>query len=119
MDLPVIVGALPGNELAQGSSRPSQPRGNTLALTVDALPAELEEESQELAGGGVVIDELRQGPAREAGLASGDIIVMLNHQSVSSLSDFNMIVNGLPETGYVPVRVVRNGRGSTLVIELQ
>lgn len=119
MDLPVIVGALPGNELAQGSSRPSQPRGNTLALTVDALPAELEEESQELAGGGVVIDELRQGPAREAGLASGDIIVMLNHQSVSSLSDFNMIVNDLPETGYVPVRVVRNGRGSTLVIELQ
>lgn len=119
MSLPVVVGALPGSELAQGSSRPSQPRGNSLALTVDSLPAELEEENPELASGGVVIDELRQGPARQAGLASGDIIVMLNHQTVNSVNDFNAIVDDLPETGYVPVRVVRNGRGSTLVIELQ
>lgn len=119
LNLPVVVGALPGNELAQGTSRPSQPRGNTLALTVEALPAEQEEMSPELANGGVVIDELRQGPARQAGLATGDVIVMLNHQSVSSMNDFDVIVGSLPETGYVPVRVVRNGRGSTLVIELQ
>ena len=66
-----------------------------------------------------MIDELRQGPARQAGLSSGDIIVMLNHRSVTSLADFEAVVAELPETGYVPVRVIRNGRGSTLAIELQ
>ena len=119
LDLPVVVGALPGSELAQGASPPSQPRGNTLALTVAPVMPEQAEGVAELSEGGVMIDELRQGPARQAGLSSGDIIVMLNHRSVTSLADFEAVVAELPETGYVPVRVIRNGRGSTLAIELQ
>lgn len=119
LDMPVVVGALPGSELAQGANPPSQPRGNSLALTVQPMNPEQSEGIAELSDGGVVVDELRQGPARQAGLSSGDIIVMLNHQPVTSMSDFDEIAADLPATGYVPVRVIRNGRGSTLVIELQ
>lgn len=119
MDLDVTVGALPGNDLAtSGSTRPSS-QGNSLALTVTPLPPGAADDVPELASGGVIIDELREGPARAAGLASGDVIVTLNHQPISSIADFNRVVESLPEDGYVAVRVVRNGRGTTLVLELR
>ena len=118
LELPVVVGALPGNEQASTGSRPAVPRGNSLALTVVELDSETRQGSQALSNGGVVIDELREGPARRAGLASGDVIVALNHQTISDTSDFELVVEDLPETGYVPVRIVRDGRGTTLVLEL-
>lgn len=118
LELPVMVGALPGNEQAATGSRPSVPRGNSLALTVTELDADARQDSQVLRHGGVVVDELREGPARRAGLASGDVIVALNHQAISNTSDFERVVEDLPETGYVPVRIARDGRGTTLVLEL-
>tara|TARA_R110002072_G_scaffold4663_2_gene32355 strand:+ start:17452 stop:18891 length:1440 start_codon:yes stop_codon:yes gene_type:complete len=115
----VVVGALPGGDQASaGVPRPAA-RGNSLALTVTPLPSGLADDVPELADGGVVIDQLREGPARAAGLASGDVIVTLNHQQIQNVEDFSRVVESLPATGYVPVRVVRNGRGTTLVLELR
>ena len=72
-----------------------------------------------LENGGVQVDQLRDGPASSAGLQSGDIIVTLNHQSIQNVEDFNRILEALPPSGFVPVRVVRDGRGTTLVLELR
>src|SRR5690554_2688790 len=63
LELPVVVGALPGNEQTATGNRPSVPRGNSLALTIVELDAEVQQSSRELSDGGVVIDELREGPA--------------------------------------------------------
>jgi serine protease Do len=117
--LPVIVGALPSNDQASAGIRPPQPRGNSLALTVQELDPALRAETPALAEGGVQIDQLREGPAMRAGLASGDVIISLNHQQIRSGTDFNQIVETLPAVGYVPVRIVRDGRGTTLVLELR
>lgn len=119
IEMPVVVGALPGADMSSAGVRPPVQRGNSLALTVEELDPELQAEMPALASGGVVIDQLREGPAMSAGLASGDVIVSLNHQQVRSVSDFNQIVEALPATGYVPVRIVRDGRGTTLVLELR
>lgn len=119
IELPVVVGALPGSDQASAGVRPPAPSGNSLALTVEALAPELQAELPALAEGGVIVDQLREGPAMRAGLASGDVIVALNHQQVRSVSDFNRIVAALPATGYVPIRIVRDGRGTTLVLELR
>lgn len=120
IELPVVVGALPGADQASAGIRPPTPSGNSLALTVQELDAEQRADLQGLvADGGVVIDQLRDGPAMRAGLASGDVIVSLNHQQIGSVSDFNRVVEALPATGYVPVRIVRDGRGTTLVLELR
>ena len=118
LELPVVVGALPGNDQAFGNERPSTPRGNSLALSVGELDPGLQQEVPALAQGGVQIEQLRDGPGRRAGLATGDAIVALNHQPVRSVDDFNRIMESLPETGFIPIRVVRDGRGTTLVLEL-
>jgi serine protease Do len=117
--LDVIVGALPGSEVASISAPRPISSGNSLALTVQPLDAATAARIAELTTGGVVIDQLRDGPARSAGLASGDVIVTLNHQAVRSVEDFNRIVDSLQAAAYVPVRVLRNGRGTTLVLELR
>jgi len=119
MRLPVVVGALPGSDVAAAGVRPPPPRGNSLAMTVTAMDAELRLSSPALANGGVQVDQLRDGPAMRAGLSSGDVIIALNHQDVRTVEDFNRIVESLPSEGYVPIRIVRDGRGTTLVLELR
>jgi serine protease Do len=119
LELPVVVGALPGNDQAFGGERPSTPRGNSLALSVGELDPGLQQEVPSLAQGGVQIEQLRDGPGRRAGLATGDAIVALNHQQIRNVDDFNRVMESLPETGFIPIRVVRDGRGTTLVLELR
>src|SRR5690606_41206369 len=63
MRLPVVVGALPGSDVAAAGVRPPPPRGNSLAMTVTAMDAELRLSSPALANGGVQVDQLRDGPA--------------------------------------------------------
>lgn len=119
LQLPVIVGALPGSDQASSGERPTTPRGNSLALSVGELDPGLQDEVPSLAQGGVQIEQLRDGPGRRAGLATGDAIVALNHQPIRNVDDFNRVMESLPETGFVPIRVVRDGRGTTLVLELR
>lgn len=119
IELPVVVGALPGADQASAGVRPPVQRGNSLALTVQEQDPERRAELPVLSDGGVQIDELREGPAMRAGLASGDVIISLNHQQIRSVADFNRIVEALPTTGYIPVRIIRDGRGTTLVLELR
>jgi len=88
-------------------------------MTVTAIDPALQAENPALAAGGVQIDQLREGPAMQAGLASGDVIVSLNHQDIRSVDDFNRIVESLPAQGFIPIRIVRDGRGTTLVLELR
>lgn len=117
--LEVVVGALPGADVAAAAISRPETRDNTLGLTILPITREQLLAMPEPAGGGVVVDQLPEGPARNAGLASGDVIVMLNHQRVSSVDDFNRIAESLPPSGFVPVRILRNGRGTTLVLELR
>lgn len=119
LSMPVTVGSLPGSDQAAAGTRPSTPRGNSLALTVQNIDEDMRGALPALEGGGVQIDQLRDGPARAAGLQSGDIIISLNHQSIQNVEDFNRILEELPQSGFVPVRVVRDGRGTTLVLELR
>ncbi len=117
MQIPVTVGSLPGTDLASVEAPVEPPRGNTLALEVAELPDGSLPQGVER--GGVVIEETREGPGRRAGLSSGDVIVALNHQSVENKDDFERIAGELPDSGYVPVRIVRNGRGTTVAVELR
>lgn len=114
--LPVTVGSLPGAGSAATSIPEEPPLGNSLGLTV----SEMSQEARQVSGvSGVRIDQLDDGPAAKAGLAAGDVIVELNRVPVSTLQEFGRVTESLPDTGYVPIRIVREGRGTTLVLELK
>ncbi len=116
LTLDVIVGALPGSGVAAQSQAIEPPPVNRLGLTVDSLAPEVREA---IGMGGVQVQEVLEGPAEQAGMREGDVIVELNRMAVPDIDAFDSASRQLPETGFVPVRIMREGRGTTLVFELK
>lgn len=116
IEVPVLVGSLPGSGVASVNPQEQAPRANTLGLSVE----ELSQEAQEVAGiTGVRISDIDDGPAAAAGLLAGDVIVELNRTPVPDFPSFTRVLESLPDTGFIPVRIWREGRGTTLVLELE
>ncbi|MEC9086744.1 MAG: Do family serine endopeptidase [Pseudomonadota bacterium] len=111
----VVLGSSPTNVAAAEAPAARIERGNPLGFRV----ADLREETRQITGlDGVRIVELDDGPGREAGLLEGDVIVALDRQAVVSPDRFAEVVRNLPEAGFVPIRIVREGQATTLVLEL-
>lgn len=111
----VTIGTLPdadSAELAQNTA-PKERTSNRLGLVV----ADLNDNQRKNIGDGVVVREVRQGTAAQAGLINGDIITLINGQPVRSAEEFEKIVAALPAGRSVPIRIVR--RGSAMFIPLR
>jgi serine protease Do len=111
----VTLGSSPTNIVVDTAPAVVRDRGNPLGFRV----AELSPEARQVSGlNGVRIAELNEGPGREAGLREGDVIVALNRREVNSAEEFAEIANALPDSGFVPIRIVREGQATTLALEL-
>ena len=111
----VVLGSSPTNAIEEPAPVETRDRGNPLGFRV----TELSEEARQISGlRGVRIAELNAGPGEDAGLREGDVIVALNRREVTSTEDFAEIANSLPATGFVPIRIVREGQATTLALEL-
>jgi serine protease Do len=56
---------------------------------------------------GILIKEVAEGPAADAGVRSGDILLMINGRDVTSVSQFVSLVKDLPRGKPVPVLLLR------------
>jgi serine protease Do len=111
----VELGSSPTNIVAAVSPEPVRDRGNPLGFRVNELSAE----TKQVTGlSGVRIAEIVEGPGREAGLVEGDVIVALNRRDINSTEQFAEIANQLPASGFVPIRIIREGQGTTMALEL-
>ncbi len=111
----VTLGSSPTNVVASNTPAVVRDRGNPLGFRV----TELSDEARQVSGlNGVRIAELSDGPGREAGLREGDVIVALNRREITSTEEFAEIANRLPESGFVPIRIVREGQATTLALEI-
>lgn len=114
--LPVVVGSLPGAGVSASRTPEEEPSTNSLGISV----SELGREAQEVSGiSGVRVEELLDGPAADAGLMVGDVIIELNREVVPNMSEFARVADALPSSGFIPIRIVREGRGTTLVLQLE
>ena len=112
--LTVELGSSPTNTVAQVEPQVTRQRRNRLGFRVMELSRE-----QQVAGiRGVRIVELNDGPGREAGLLLSDVIIALDRQEITSPEDFAAVAGRLPESGFVSVRIVREGQGTTRALEL-
>ncbi|MGR9089929.1 MAG: DegQ family serine endoprotease [Gammaproteobacteria bacterium] len=107
--LSVQIGELPSDDeldIAQSPGK-SQKSNRRLNASVRDL-TESERDASELSGG-VVIENVEPGPAYEAGLRPGDIILQINSQAVESTAALTEIVNNLKAGTSVPVLIQRQG----------
>jgi serine protease Do len=111
----VELGSSPTNATSSVRREPVRTNRNPLGFQV----TDLNEAARQLAGGsGVLITGLEEGPGRSAGLLEGDVIVALNREEVVSTEAFSQIAQNLPESGFVPIRIIREGQGTTMALEL-
>ena len=93
---------------------PDREPSNVLGLAVEALDSETR---QRLGNpeGGVLITEVESDNAHRAGVRSGQVILMINNQSVSGMDDFRTIVEDLPEGRSVALLLHRQDGSTSFV----
>jgi serine protease Do len=105
----VNIGELPAEDTISLSGDFSQPQltKNRLGMAVSELTQEQRKELDLTAAKGVIVESVTGQAAREAGIQQGDVILMLNNQEITSVAQFNQLVQGLPAGKTVAVLVHR------------
>ncbi len=116
--LKIKVGALPseGEEMSLAGDKSSTSASNRLGIVVGDLTPE-QKKAIDLQGG-VVIQEVQDGPAAMIGLRAGDVITHLNNQVIDSAKTFAKIAQELPSDKSLSMRVLRQGRASFITFKL-
>ncbi len=107
--LRVTIAELPSDEeLAQteGSPQAKKAKANKLGLVVESL-SKSQREQLDLGERGIVVRKVESGPAREAGIRPGDVILMINNRDVKDPEQFARLVKKLPKGKSVPVLIQR------------
>lgn len=103
----VKVAELPPEEkLAEASAEAQKGKTDRLGLVAQDLTAE-QRKALELDRFGVLVQELDEGPAADAGIRRGDVIVKLNGVDVENSNQLKKLVRELPAGKSVPVLVQR------------
>lgn len=113
-DIPVTVGELPEEQVAKASGRPGEKGGaaDRLGLVLSDLSAERKKELG--VNGGVLVEDVKSGPAARAGIRPGDLILGVNNEDVRSVEQFRKIVGGLEKGRHVAL-LVRRGDTTTFI----
>ncbi|MZR62094.1 Do family serine endopeptidase [Alcanivorax sp. DP30] len=117
--LTVTIGLLPDDPALamRGGAEPGQEGADALGLQVrTASEAELAKFGLKA---GVVVTDVKEGPAREAGIVTGDLLVTLNNIPMESPERFAEAVASLPETGTVAALINRDGNPRFLALKLK
>jgi serine protease Do len=116
---PLTVTATVGELPVEAAPPPPEPElgGETLGIVVRDL-READRAELEVAEGGVLIERVAPGPAAEAGLEAGDVVLMVNQTRIATAAQFGEVFGGLPagrtaallvlragETQFIPLRV--------------
>ncbi len=113
----VKIGKLPDeDEVRLSRAGKNTFKSNRLNIVVGEL-SEQQRERLELDEGGVLVKEIKEGPALTAGVRKGDVILMLNNEKVTSVEQFKELVDELPEDKSVSLLV--NRRGSPIFLALR
>ena len=121
-DIPIKIGSLPEEEPAlaggPGETEPSHESMKRLGLSVSNLNAE-QREQLEVSKNGVLVQNVTPGPAYEAGLRRGDVIMRIQDQTVKDLNHFKELVKNLPKGKSVAMLVQRRGGSLFLALKLK
>ena len=113
----VNLGELPDDAtVAQSTTHPGKKATNRLGFSAIDLT---DKQKQELElDGGVLVNHMITGPATQAGVRKGDIILAIDNKPVQNATQFAKTVKGLPAGKSVALLVQRNGSPTFLAIKV-
>ena len=120
--LTVKTGELPPEEelakVAPGSTPDSSSAETTLGMVLEPLTDKQRERLGIRDKRGVVVKEVHDGPAGEADIRPGDVILMINHMNVTSPKQFRELAEDLPRDKLLPMLVQRGKSPLFMTIRL-
>ncbi len=118
--LRVTIDELPKN-LSAGNATPEPIEEKQAANALNVVVTEPTAEQREQLGldeYGILVESVSEGPAGNAGIRSGDIILMLNNERIADLNAFNNIVSSLPKNRSIPILIQRQGNPTFLALKV-
>jgi serine protease Do len=113
----ITIEALPEDEQIQARRRGvNQNRVAKLDIIVAPLSKEVSEALN--VSQGVLVDEVMNGAAAEAGIREGDVIVSINNRKITGVEMLQKLVDELPAEHSVPVLIQRPGGPVFLPLKL-
>lgn len=101
-ELPEDAGEQTGDAEGDGAT------GLVLGMRV-AAPDAKQREALQVAKGGVLVTEVNSGPAREAGVRPGDLVMKINNVAITGVKQFREVIQQLEPGSVVPLLVQRRG----------
>ncbi len=118
MTLPITIESLPSDMNAkdegQEPASPSQ-KGDIKRLNIQVGPLSASARQQLDVNSGVLVLGVGQGPAGQAGVRPGDVILQVAQQPVTSVADLQKIVASLPAGQPIPV-LLHRAQGNFYVV---
>jgi serine protease Do len=118
-EVPVAIGTLPDeDETMQGTNEgaPAAP-ANRLNISVSDLTPELREQL-DVPQNGVLVQSVTPGPAFNAGIRRGDVILRIQEHTIRDANHFYGLIKDLPKEKSLPVLVQRRGGSLFLAMKL-
>ncbi len=109
-DLAITVGRLPDDDSQTISSVPEKAEPNQidqLGLSVMDIAPEVREQLGLEGAGGALVDNVGAGPAKDAGMRRGDIVMMFDGQNVKGAKHLRELIEGSDDKRTVAVLVRR------------
>ena len=90
---------------------------NRLGVSVTDLTAE-EREALQIVKGGVLVQNVANGAAKNAGIQPGDVILRIHNDIIRNVADFEKIAKNLPVGKSVAVLIQRRGSPAFLALKI-
>ena len=118
-EVQVKIGILPEeDELVASAPEVGGKEVNRLGISVSGLTAE-QREQLEVKQNGVLVQDVKPGPALDAGIRRGDAILRIQDQVIKDVKQFNDVVKGLPKGKSIAMLVQRRGGSQFLALKLK
>jgi pimeloyl-ACP methyl ester carboxylesterase len=113
-------GLAPGAARAQGAAPGELPRKGFAGVQVGPVPEDVRARLKLPAAQGLfVVRAIEGGPAAEAGLAGGDVILEAAGRPVGSAEEYVAVVQRLSAGDKLPLTILRGGQRQTLTLTLK
>lgn len=115
----VRIGELPAEAKEKLKLSRGEPQtGSEDRLGVQVADITAEQREQLGIAHGVLVQDVKSGPTKEAGVRPGDIIVTINNVQVDSVTQFSGIVSKLPAGKWIPLLVQRRDGALFLALRI-
>ncbi|WP_026223819.1 DegQ family serine endoprotease [Methylosarcina fibrata] len=115
--VPIMIGLLPEQEEKLAEAQTEDKPSNKLGISVVELTGE-QREALDVAKGGVLVKNVANGPAKNAGIQPGDVILRIQGTVIRNVSDFNKSVSNLPVGKSLALLVQRRGNPMFLALKI-